>query len=95
MNNTTGNFIYYNEHNVSISEYTNVINSTTIMPKQEVYINTISNIHDIGSMVDFYRMMFGGHPMVLITCIFVGLYFGCMLIEYKKKHSKQVVKNND
>jgi len=96
ITNTTENFIYYHEHNVSISEYTNAINSTTIMPQQEIYINTISNIHDIGSMVEFYRLMFAGHPMVLLTCIFVGLYLGCVLTEYnKKRHSKQVVKNND
>jgi|LGVF01.2.fsa_nt_gb hypothetical protein len=93
MNNTTGSFIYYNEHNVTISEYTNAINSTTIMPRQEIYINTLSNIYDVNSLVEFYRLMFAGHPMVLLTCIFVGLYFGCVLTEYnKKRHSKQVVK---
>jgi len=95
--NITEKFIYYKEHNVSISEYADTINSTTnsttIMPQQEVYINTISNIHDIGSMVEFYRLMFAGHPMVLLTCIFVGLYYGCVLTEYnKKRHNKQVVK---
>ena len=90
--NLTESFIYCNKHNVSISEYINKSNSTTIMPQQEIYINTISNIHDMDSLIEFYRLMFGGHPFVLVTCIFVGIYIGCMIIEHQKKRSNKVVK---
>lgn len=93
--NLTNNFICYKEHNVSISEYINNNNSTTIMPQPNIYINSISNIHDVESLIEFYRLMFGGHPFVLVTCIFAGIYIGCMLIEYQKKRSNKVVKNND
>jgi len=88
--NLTNNFIYYNEHNVSISEYINNSNSTTIMPQENIYINSISNIHDLDSLIEFYRLLFGGHPFVLITCVFAGIYIGCMIIdEYR---SNKVVK---
>jgi len=91
MNNTTESFIYDWQHNVSISEYLNNTNSTTFLPQGEVYLNTISNIHDWDSLILFYNLMFAGHPLVFISCVFGGLYFGCMLIEHKKR-SKQVVK---
>lgn len=67
--------------------------STTIFEsgKTDVYLNTLSNIHDVSSLINFYDLMFGTHPFVLITTIFVGLYLGVSLIQYR--HKKVVIKN--
>lgn len=87
MNNTTETFISNAEHNSSISKY--AYDGTTIMPQHEIYVNSIFNIHDIPSLVEFYNLMFSGNPFLLLSCVIIGAYIGCMFIEVYRKKSKR------
>ena len=52
------------------------------------YFNTLSNVHDIPSLINFYDLMFGTHPVVwIITCV-VGVYAGLVLDKYYGNNAK-------
>ena len=86
--NVTERFIYQQEQIETIYNPPKGVDSTTVSDmfvNQDVYINTLSNIHDIPSLIEFYQLMFAGNPLVLFTTLFIGLYVGCMLIEKRQK----------
>ena len=54
----------------------------SMVPTTTTYFNTLSNVHDIPSLIKFYDLMFGTHPFVwIITCV-IGIYAGFMLDKY-------------
>lgn len=58
------------------------------MPTTTTYLNTLSNVHDIPSLIKFYDLMFGTNPLVwIITCV-IGIYAGLVLDKYYGNNAK-------